>query len=898
MVGGMVAVGLLGWLSGVGLGSKLGFRGGPDYTVIRMGQTRRWNQGVDGNKIVALVEVRNVARASPFFFRALAEFVDATVVLDDHSDDETVALLQRHWKEWKVERVIRMRGTWMKRQEQRDREILLKHGRVVHGTHFVLLDYDEFVSWNCIQNGRIRSLILKLSPGQSLKLPWIEAWRSIRYQRVMPGDLTRNFLDRRQIVIFADDQIFRYDTESSLTREIGSGNGSIHTLKCPRSLCPRVGPGDTSDNVVISNECSLVELKFINLDNTVLKGAWYEALGRFFGADDTTTRGGMMKFLEFPHNEDEIPVVIPIPSDYGAYPYYSDHYYNVIESWRARQILEWLRDGHQNMFSGLPTYERIDWSTLQLSPSLQVDSLTHLPFHKRAMVAVVIADHETRRQFDSLFRWPTVNFGVPAADTTLCFNSFPETSKSDFERRRWACESDLRKSLSRYSSSEPRLIFADGLRFLCLCGDIISSSTTREFEVVVVNLTGPSAADCKKDLELSHKAPNQTQVAEALREMEGSVTVIELPSTTFSTLAGVSALRTLLGESSPLDIEDVKVVIDSHRRRSHCGDPVCSANDYPVARLIFSANAGRSGSKYLSEILATLDENIISLHEPACPENRCTSGGALSMQRRPLKETYATRKDIKAPMIMYSLAMLSSRAQVNLSVVSRVNPCLYISRQRPGEERYFFHIRPMVYAETNPNFKSWFYDIVFQEFGEDFQIDVVVIHKYLPALVKSLYETGFFTVKDGHSWMETAHSVNSFIRPMKDLESDMSPVEQIISYVLNFEASAGHIISQFSRSARFSIVRAEELFDREQLTKLLQDRLELRVSDGTRRMAGTMMDKRRGGGGSGEKNVLVTISLEECKKAIEEYLETCRKQRIHLPDVNQSLQEYPAFGYM
>ena len=59
-----------------------------------------------------------------------------------------------------------------------------------------------------------------------------------------------------------------------------------------------------------------------------------------------------------------------------------------------------------------------------------------------------------------------------------------------------------------------------------------------------------------------------------------------------------------------------------------------------------------------------------------------------------------------------------------------------------------------VYIETNPNFKMWFWDIVLDLFVRNkfvgCSLDVLVVRRYIPALVKSLYELGWFTKKDGY----------------------------------------------------------------------------------------------------------------------------------------------------
>ncbi|OSX73525.1 hypothetical protein BU14_0340s0009 [Porphyra umbilicalis] len=208
-------------------------------------------------KLVGLVEARNALRALPFFLSALASLVDSVVLLDDVSTDASAAFAAAHGAALGVEVLLTKTRGWV-REELRDRSILLAAGRSVGGTHFVLLDTDEFVTRGCVADGTLRARIGALPPGAALPLPWIEAWRGLAVQRVRPDDAGMNFLTRRQVVVFADDGAVAYGLESSLSRTLsaggddggggggGGGRGAatasrpatIHSLRCPRTLCP------------------------------------------------------------------------------------------------------------------------------------------------------------------------------------------------------------------------------------------------------------------------------------------------------------------------------------------------------------------------------------------------------------------------------------------------------------------------------------------------------------------------------------------------------------------------------------------------------------------------------------------------------------------------------------
>ncbi len=138
----------------------------------------------------------------------------------------------------KIEVVLNKTGPWV-REELRDRDLLLQTGRAIGGTHFVLLDYDEYFSANCVTNGLLRERISALQPGQSLFVPWVEMWKSANLHRVLPTDREMNFLVRRQTVIFADDRKVQYSRSSTNARTLGGGSATIHALRCPRQICPR-----------------------------------------------------------------------------------------------------------------------------------------------------------------------------------------------------------------------------------------------------------------------------------------------------------------------------------------------------------------------------------------------------------------------------------------------------------------------------------------------------------------------------------------------------------------------------------------------------------------------------------------------------------------------------------
>ena len=68
--------------------------------------------------------------------------------------------------------------------------------------------------------------------------------------------------------------------------------------------------------------------------------------------------------------------------------------------------------------------------------------------------------------------------------------------------------------------------------------------------------------------------------------------------------------------------------------------------------------------------------------------------------------------------------------------------------------------------ETNPNFKMWYHDIVMEYFVADSflecTLDVLVLRRSMPALVKSIYELGWFTKK-----VRSVTKISSFKKTIK-----------------------------------------------------------------------------------------------------------------------------------
>ena len=146
----------------------------------------------DGAKVALLLMTRNSADWLLFFLEHHMDVVDAFVVLDDASDDGTLALLHRYGAELKVEAVLAKRR-WSVMDEWPDRNLLVQAARQLQATHWIMLDIDELLSYNCVHHAESSAdgdpppltafRALNVSH-ELMELEAVELWGNAHQQRV------------------------------------------------------------------------------------------------------------------------------------------------------------------------------------------------------------------------------------------------------------------------------------------------------------------------------------------------------------------------------------------------------------------------------------------------------------------------------------------------------------------------------------------------------------------------------------------------------------------------------------------------------------------------------------------------------------------------------------------
>ena len=122
-------------------------------------------------RFVLLSGVRNVGHVVKYFLQHNSNFFNAIVVLDDRSDDGTRSSLARYGASNKLEVLVVKNKDKMpphiadRRDELRDRNLLVRLGRQIGGTHFAMMDYDELIRYVVITAMHaLRLLVAEISP--------------------------------------------------------------------------------------------------------------------------------------------------------------------------------------------------------------------------------------------------------------------------------------------------------------------------------------------------------------------------------------------------------------------------------------------------------------------------------------------------------------------------------------------------------------------------------------------------------------------------------------------------------------------------------------------------------------------------------------------------------------
>jgi len=277
------------------------------------------------SKIVGLVPARNEAARIGFCLRALAQYTDAIVFLDDFSTDDTLDVVKSLAEECGVEEIL-FKDRWS-RDESGDRNALLLAGRRIGGTHFVVIDADEVFTANSMENDFLRRRILALKPREQLSLHWIQLWRSIEKYRT--GDSL--WAERYKRCIFCDDGIALYKPKF------------IHCSRIPNM---KRHPIEMRDDAV-----GLLHFQFVNWDHLVLKQKWYRWLERVHNPSKPVE----VINAKYARSLDETNLELtPVPEKWlSGYKDFDASGFDVPDECRIKQMKEWREQYGESFFEGL-----------------------------------------------------------------------------------------------------------------------------------------------------------------------------------------------------------------------------------------------------------------------------------------------------------------------------------------------------------------------------------------------------------------------------------------------------------------------------------------------------------------------------------------------------------------
>jgi glycosyltransferase involved in cell wall biosynthesis len=276
-------------------------------------------------KIVGLIPARNESKIIEQCLHALSYYTDAIVYLDDASDDNSLEIVESVAAQYNVEKIIKKK-VWQ-RDEPGDRNALLKAGREIGGTHFIVIDADEMLTANCSQDGYLREQIIALQPGDRLLLNWIHLWKSPEFFRSDDG-----WRSRYKDFIFCDNGLCSYTSEF------------IHTARTPAALAGK-------SQYLDGNMYGMLHFQFINWANVVKKQAWYKCLERMRTPEKSIDAINERYAFSMDTSHVELSPVNAVW--FEGYDFYQPQLFDAQEHWRTEQIKQWVKQYGACYFKGL-----------------------------------------------------------------------------------------------------------------------------------------------------------------------------------------------------------------------------------------------------------------------------------------------------------------------------------------------------------------------------------------------------------------------------------------------------------------------------------------------------------------------------------------------------------------
>lgn len=259
--------------------------------------------------------------------------------------------------------------------------------------------------------------------------------------------------------------------------------------------------------------------------------------------------------------------------------------------------------------------------------------------------------------------------------------------------------------------------------------------------------------------------------------------------------------------------------------------------DMADRRLIFSINSGRSGSKYLAQLLGTA-RHVKNFHE-AEPQ---MSGDFIAMINSKPLATTRERRRIKSAAIAKTLRAM-----------------------QPNE----------TYVETNHTFIKTFFDVVLEEFRN---VHVIILRRDLVLVLKSFVELGYFSPLNprAENWMSSPNAATAAL-PALAPDAELDQFDRCIAYLIDIEARAERFRKEYPHVPTHE-VDLEQLNDI-RFVKTLFERLGLKATWKTRRLCGRKVNEKQ----RHKERIPNPTTLEECRRRLADYIARAKQRGIELP---------------
>jgi hypothetical protein len=306
------------------------------------------------SKIVGLVAVHNESSFIKHCLQAMAEYTDAIVVLDDVSEDDTVAVIESVARECNVERLIR-KTVWQ-RDEKGDKNMLLMAGREIGGTHFVMLDADEMFVAPCKKHNWLRNQILSLKPGQIICFPMMNVWNGLGHYRDDEDMSPRHRKWKGICAVLCDDGQCSYEEN-----QVWGPSGALHVTRIPANrVCD-----ESEKNILITDiNHGLLHYKYVNMEDVTVKKIWYMCVEYMNANKDNSSsearKKNARKINEFYKYEFQSSLgstvkmkLTKVPSSWYEYSFFNHSQYDRIHMLRKNEIIGWLKKFGRKYFEPL-----------------------------------------------------------------------------------------------------------------------------------------------------------------------------------------------------------------------------------------------------------------------------------------------------------------------------------------------------------------------------------------------------------------------------------------------------------------------------------------------------------------------------------------------------------------